>query len=331
MPLVDVHTHIVPRDFPAETNGEERWPCMCHGSTGTAEVVISGKPFRKIDERSWDAARRISDMQRSGVTHQVLSPMPELLSYWFAPAAGLDMCRHMNHCIAEMVAGFPTRFSGLGMVPLQDPHLSAAELANVKAAGLSGVEVGSNINGKYLGDSEFAEFLAEAEHQDLAIFIHALHPTGADRLGQYPDLIPFSAFPLDTALCAMTLIRTGVPERYPNLRIGFSHGGGAILPLAHRLGRGAEVTDQFSGVLKKAPIDYARGFYYDNLVYDQGYMRYLAEEFAPDHMFCGTDYPYLIMDEDPAYQIDSANLIDTESLRWRAAHAFLGIRESLSG
>jgi len=329
--LIDVHTHVAPREFPDSSHGESRWPCMCHGSAGTAEVFISGKSFRQIDERSWDANRRISDMQRSSVTHQVLSPMPELLSYWFAPAAGLSMSRHMNHTIADMVARFPAHFSGLGMVPLQDPNLAAAELANVRAAGLKGVELGSNINGKYLGDSEFAEFLAEAERLDLSIFVHALHPIGADRLEQYPDLIPFSAFPLDTALCAMTLIRAGVPERCPDLRIGFSHGGGAILPLAHRLGKGADVTDQFSGVLQKSPIEYARDFFYDNLVYDQGYMRYLAEEFAPDHMFCGTDYPYLIMEEDPAKQIDSAGLVNKESLRWRAANAFLGLGEETHG
>lgn len=159
--------------------------------------------------------------------------------------------------------------------------------------------------------------------------MHALHPIGADRLGEYPDLIPFGAFPLDTALCAITLIRSGALDRHPNLRIGFSHGGGAIVPLIHRLKRGAEVTNSFSGTIEKEPIEYARRFFYDNLVYDQGYMRYLAEEFAPDHVFCGTDYPYLIMDEDPSAHIDTTALLDKESVRWRAAHAYLGIREEI--
>jgi aminocarboxymuconate-semialdehyde decarboxylase len=298
---------------------------MCHGQRGKADVMVAGKSFRQIDDRSWDLARRLGDMDRSGVTRQVLSPMPELLSYWFGSLAGLEMSRYVNHTLAEMVAQFPTRFSGLGMVPLQDPPLAAEELARIKADGLCGVEVGSNVNGKYLGEPEFAEFLAEAAHQDLALFVHALHPAGAERLSEYLDLIPFSAFPVDTALCAMTLIRTGVPERHPSLRIGFSHGGGAIVPLAHRLGRGAQVTDHFSETLKKRPIEYARQFFYDNLVYDQGYMRYLAEEFAPGQFFCGTDYPYLIMEEDPASTIEATKFADPESIRWRAAHAFLGI------
>ena len=285
--------------------------------------MIDGKVFRRIDSRSWDAERRIADMAHSGVTRQVLSPMPELLSYWFKPAAGLAMCRHMNDETAAMVASHPEHFSGMGIVPLQDPEIAAKELAAIKSAGLSAVEVGSNINGHYLGDARFAEFLAEAERCDLAVFVHALHPVGADRLQEFPDLVPFAAFPLDTALCAITLIRAGVPVRHPGLRIGFSHGGGAIVPLAHRLGKGADVMGNFDGLLSRKPVDYAREFYYDNLVYDPGYMAYLAESFAPGRVFSGTDYPYLIMESDPDCAIAAAALENDASVRWQAAHAFL--------
>ena len=322
MTLVDVHTHFVPKGFPPAPEAEPRWPCLCHREQGGADVMIGGRNFRAIDARSWDAGSRIDDMGEMGVTRQVLSPMPELLSYWFKPQNALDMCRHVNGEIADTVARHGEHFSGMGMVPLQDPELAATELAAIKSAGLVAVEVGSNVDGRYLGESRFAEFMAEAERLDLALFVHALHPTGADRLGDFPDLVPFSAFPVDTALCAMTLIRAGTPERYPNLRIGFSHGGGGVIPLAHRLGKGAEVTDSFGGVLKRSPVEYAGEFYYDNLVYDSDYLAYLTG-FAPGRVFCGTDYPYLIMEQDPAGALKAAG--GDDAMRWQAAHAFLNI------
>ena len=327
MTLVDVHTHFVPSAFPSAPSEESRWPCVCHAGdpSSHADVMIDGKVFRKIDSRSWEAERRLADMERSGVTRQVLSPMPELLSYWFKPQVGLAMCRHMNNEVADMVVSHPNHFSGMGIVPLQDPELAARELAAIKAAGLSAVEVGSNINGQYLGDARFAEFLAEAERCDLSVFVHALHPVGADRLQEFPDLVPFAGFPLDTALCAITLIRAGVLDRHPGLRIGFSHGGGAIVPLAHRLGKGADVTGNFDGQLSRTPIEYAREFYYDNLVYDPGYMAYLAESFAPGKVFSGTDYPYLIMDSNPGSAIEAAGLEADLAVRWQAAHTFLKI------
>jgi len=327
MQLIDVHAHVVPEHFPRPPGAGDApgWPCMCHIDGGAAKVIIDEKLFRTIDQRSWDCEARLADMDAASVDIQVLSPMPELLSYWFEPSVGLEMCRHVNHCIAEMVARYPDRFLGLGIVPLQDPALAARELDALRTAGFRGVEVGSNINGRFLGEAEFTEFYAEAERLRLAVFVHALHPVGADRLQTMPDLVPFAAFPVDTALSAMSLIRAGVPERFPELHFGFSHGGGAIVALTHRLGKGAAVTDNFNGVLSRAPAAYARRFFYDNLVYDPGYAAYLANAFAPGRVFCGTDYPYAIMEATPRGFIDQADLDDPESMCWRAAAEFLRI------
>ena len=148
MALVDVHSHFVPRQFPKSDGLEKRWPCMCHQDDGKADVIIEGRRFRSLDARSWDASVRIDDMGKAGVTRQVLSPMPELLSYWFNPQSARDLCRYMNDEIADMVAKHGGYFSGMGIVPLQDQALAASELAAIKAAGLVAVEVGSNVNGR---------------------------------------------------------------------------------------------------------------------------------------------------------------------------------------
>lgn len=325
MDIIDVHAHVVPEHFPSAPMNEARWPCMCHGENNSAQVMINDKPFREIDHRSWDAQRRIDDMDTAEVARQALSPMPELLSYWFSPTTGLEMCKWINHTIGDMITAHPDRFSGLGIVPLQDPHLAATYLSEIKQAGFAGIEIGSNINTTVLGDARFHEFYAEAERLGLSIFVHALHPIGADRVSNTPDLIPFAAFPLDTALSAISLIRAGVPEEYPKLKFGFSHGGGAIVPLSHRLGKGAEITNGFNGTLKKTPSAYAQGFFYDNLVYDTGYAAYLANEFAPGQVFCGTDYPYTIMEDRPAHFIDSCTINDPDSVRYLAANEFLNI------
>lgn len=327
MDLIDVHAHVVPRRFPdhPESGPEPSWPCMSHRSAKDATVMIDDKPFREIDHRSWDVAVRIADMDASGVVRQALSPMPELLSYWFDARVGLEMCRWMNDSIAAMVADAPARFSGLGIVPLQDPDLAARELGRLKADGFAGIEIGSNINGGVLGEARFDGFFAEVERVGLAVFVHALHPVGAERLAALPDLVPFGAFPLDTALSAISLIRAGVLERYPELRIGFSHGGGAIVPLVHRLGQGWELTRGFRGKLSRKPLDYARRMFYDSLVYDPGYLRHLTNDFAPGQVFCGTDYPYAIMETDLAGFVDDTEPADLASLRFGAAERFLGI------
>lgn len=326
MPLIDVHTHVVPAQFPANPSPDSnpRWPCMCLRDASRGVIEFAGKAFRELDARSWQVERRIEDMDRDGVAAQGLSPMPELLSYWFTPGDGLSLARYVNHQIAEMMARAPRRFHGLGMVPLQDVPLACAELARLKADGFRGVQLGSNINGVMPGDARFMEFYAECERLGLALFVHALHPVGAERLKDYPELVPFAAFPLDTGLAAMHLIRAGVLERYPRLRIGFSHGGGAVIPLTHRLKQGWLTSDGFNGLLPHAPHHYAARCYYDSLVYDAPYLRYLMTEFAPGRVFPGSDYPYAIAETDIRGFVER---IDARDATCAAALEFLGCDE----
>src|SRR5579864_5833955 len=222
--ILDLHAHIVPEQFPK--SNIDRWPSMDHIAPDRANVMISGKNFRTVRNVCWDHAVRASEAQKEGADAQAISPMPELLSYWFTPKDGLDMARYVNEQIANMCHAAPERFYGLGMVPLQDPELSAKELAPMKRAGLLGVELGSNILGKSLGEEQFLPFFQEAEKQGLAVFVHALHPTFTDR---FPErLINAIGFPTEGGLNIGSMIASGLVERCPNLRLAFSHGGGTF-------------------------------------------------------------------------------------------------------
>src|SRR3954454_19841329 len=179
-----MHTHVVPESFPPAGNraSADRWPSMDHTAPGRANVMIQGHNFRTVNEQCWSPARRTSDLEKEGADAQVISPMPELLSYWFPPEPGLEMSRYLNDYILKIVQPDPDRFYGLGMVPMQDPDLAAKELTNVKEMGLAGIELGSNILGKSLGEPQFLPFFQEVERLGLSVFVHALHPTFMNRI-----------------------------------------------------------------------------------------------------------------------------------------------------
>ena len=331
--LIDVHSHVVPQELPADPSGGAiaAWPSVvCEACRTNAQVLMGRRPFRAIDDRSWSPSRRVEDMDRDGVAAQVLSPMPELLSYWLDSGPALEVTRHVNGAIATMVADRPDRFYGLGAVPLQDPDLAAREVRDLRARfGLVGVEVGSNVAGAYLGDPRFDPFFAACEAEGLAIFVHSLHPLQARDLSRHPMLVPFAGFTVDTGLCAASLIMDGVPERFPKLRIGFSHGGGVLAPLLHRMEFGWGSTNGFEGRLPQSPKAYARRFFYDSLVYDEGYLEHLATHIAPGQLFLGTDYPYLIQQPDPRALIAaSAARPGVSDTIWSdAARRFLGLSQ----
>ena len=129
-PLIDVHTHVVPEHFPAYLGAHANapWPSMAAAQACHRHVMVSGAVYRTVSHHCWDCGVRQGDMDRLGITRQVLSPMPELLSYWLAPEDGAALCRYLNEVIAGMVAEAPTRFCGLGAVQLQDVALAIEAL-----------------------------------------------------------------------------------------------------------------------------------------------------------------------------------------------------------
>jgi aminocarboxymuconate-semialdehyde decarboxylase len=316
---IDVHTHFVPETMPPAVGRNSLWPSIERRDGNSAAVIVGGKLFRAIDSRSWEADRRLHDMQSEDVDVQVVSPMPELLSHWF-PADDADaLSGHVNGAIAKLCSAHPQNFIGIGMAPVQDPALAARRMADIKALGLCGVEIGSHINGVALGDPRMHEFYAAAEEADLAIMVHPLHPSGLERMGGRPELAAVAAFPLETALAATSLLTHGVTERFPKLRILLSHGGGAlpwILPrLKHARALGPPLQDLFA----RDPGEMARTFYYDTILYDPLALRFLADAVGADHIVVGSDYPFSIKQDRPAQFAEQALAISRETFAANAA------------
>lgn len=331
--FVDVHSHVTPfalPDVPGEAS-RSRWPCLRCQSADKGSVYIGETLFREIDARSWDADRRIEDMDRDRIAMEVLSPMPELLSYWLEPGDAALLCDANNHHIADLIAHNPRRFRGLGAVPLQDPVAAARALPRLRSEfGLSGVEIGSNINGMLLGDEMFDPLWEAAEGLGMAIFVHALHPVAAKAIIPAPFYVPFALFPMDVAMTAASFIMAGVIEQFPGLRIGFSHGGGALASILGRLDTGWSATGGFKGRITQPPSQAASKLFYDSNVYDQAYLKDLVQTAVPGRVFAGTDYPYDIMQKSPVEFVERAGLTDEALADVCVGTASLFLAEDLS-
>jgi len=302
--VIDIHTHVVPARLAADPARGSRWPSVELSAGDTAAVMIAGKAFRKIDSRSWDVDRRLSDMVDDGTDMQVLSPMPELLSHWLPAGDAEYLADLMNEQIAAMIAQAPRNFAGIGMVCAQDVPRAIRQLEKVKALGFSGIEIGTHIDGVALGSETLEPLYAAAESLDLGIFIHPLHPSGLDRIGAGPELTATAAFPLETALAAVSLLAAGVTERYPRLKILLSHGGGALSWILPRMDFGWSIG--LKAKMNVLPSTAARQFWYDSILYDPASLRFLRDAVGVDHIVVGSDYPFSIRQERPGAFAKSA-------------------------
>ena len=312
--FTDIHTHIVPESFPAYAgrHAGAPWPSMAPAQACHRHVMISGSIYRTVSEGCWSTSTRLADMDANRIDRQVLSPMPELLSYWLEPDDGAAMCRFLNESIAGMVAQAPQRFVGLGAVPLQDVERAIRELDHaVNVLGLAGVEIGGNINETVIGAPSLAPFFEAAERWGAAIFVHALRPVGMNRLIGPPILEQTLAFPGEVGLAAASLITGGTLARFPRLRIAFSHGGGSLAMLLPRLQHAWSAFEALRKTVALEPARAARTMYYDNLVYDAATIRHLIHLFGETQLMAGSDYPFAIMDPDPRARIASLELSES--------------------
>lgn len=320
---IDVHTHVVPPTLLADSKRSRRWPSVELRGNGDAAVIVDGKVFRVIDSRCWDEERRLGDLAEDGVDAQVLSPMPELLSHWLPPEEAEDVALMVNADIARMIKAMPGRFAGLGMVAMQDRERALRGLELVKALGLSGIEIGTHINGVPLGDTSLHPIYEAVQALDLAILVHPLYPAGLERIGGPPELGAVAAFPLETALAATSLLTSGTMSRFPTLRIMLSHGGGALPWILPRLDRGFELGGAMRKTMPEKPSVLAKRFWYDTVLYDGAALRYLAETAGEERIVVGSDYPFAIRQPRPAAFADAA-LGPRPAIAWDNALAFLG-------
>jgi aminocarboxymuconate-semialdehyde decarboxylase len=327
--VIDIHTHIVPENFPPyRGKGKDvPWPSMAAADACHRHVMISGKLYRTVSDGSWSVPRRIEQMGEMRVTRQALSPMPELLSYWLPLDDAKAMIRYLNEQIAEMIALAPERFVGLGCVPLQDSDSAIRELEYVvKDLRFSGVEIASHVNGVSIGDARFEPFFAAAERLGAAIFVHALRPAGQERIvGAFPEQAV--CFPGDVALACASMITGGIASRHPKLRIAFSHGGGTMSILMPRLVHAWNMFPKAKESLAESPATIARRFYYDELVFEPKAIRFLVETFGQSQICVGTDYPFALGDWKPLQTLAQTGLGEgvLADITAKNAQRFLGL------
>ncbi|MGI8431412.1 MAG: amidohydrolase family protein [Chthoniobacterales bacterium] len=324
---IDLHTHILPREWPDldARYGYGGFVRLEHHRPCCARMMIGDRFFREIGDNVWDPPRRIEECDAAGVSLQVLSTVPVMFSYWAKPADTLDLARRLNDHIADVVRAFPTRFAGLGTIPLQDPELAAEELRRcVQELGLRGVEIGSHVDENIhlarpalnLDDRSLDPVWSAAEQTNAAIFVHPWDMVGKERMPKYwlPWLV---GMPAETALAVCSMMFGGVFDRFPRLRVAFAHGGGAFPFTAGRIEHGFAVRPDLCAVdSRTAPRSYlahenAEGgivparFYVDSLVHDPEALRLLLKLFGANRVALGSDYPFPLGEERPGALVEA--------------------------
>ena len=317
---IDAHAHIIPRDFPQQ----DGFPRMEAVDGDTARTLLFGATRFTARDTFFDIERRLEALDDSGVDEEVLSPMPPLLNYTLDAGPGLSMFRYVNDVMAQYVRDGQGRIHGLGIVPMQDPELATAELAELKRLGLRGVEIGSHINGVEIGDTRFAGFFQEVERLGLSVFVHTL--PRRDEVGLAATLRGSIGVGIEAARAAASLAFGDQASTCSLDHILFSHAaGGFPLMLARADYFWAAQNEETRS--PEPPSTLARRFFYDSMVFDPRGLRFIIDYLGVDRIVLGTDFPAMPRHGRLASALDDLGLTpeDREKIAFGNARAFLNL------
>lgn len=299
---IDMHSHI---EIPEAVDLLTEKPKVVAAPLADKSYAYQQSLVAKITPQLRDPERKIADLQEMGLDMIILSILPSQFFYNLQGDLALKVCRFQNDRIASIVQKYPKKFRGMANVPIQNVEAAVMELERaVRELKLTGVEIGSNLNGKYLGDPSFRPFFEKARALDIPVYIHPHNPPGTDRMKDY-YFMNILGFPLDTTLTAGSIIFSGTFDQLPGLKIILSHAGGYLPYIIGRMEHGFKVRPECQEIIQKSPVEYMKMFYYDTIAHSPNGLRFLISTVGADHVLLGTDYPYDMGDFKPLQSINA--------------------------
>ncbi len=255
---------------------------------------------------------RIKALDEMKIDMQAISPSPILLFYWEDAAVAAHFSRRQNEAIQDVVNKHPDRFIGFGSVPLQSVSESIAIAREAKSMGLKGLEIGNAVGEKPLDDPSFEPFFQTAQELELLLFVHPLEGglDADDPLS--PILGNVLQFTFRTTLMVERMILKGMFEKYPNLRLCLSHGGGLLAFNIWRLDHSYSLRPELRKQVQQKPSEYLKKMYFDSIVHSVAALQYLVRVAGADRVVIGTDYPMAMGDFAPVAKIKELDLLTEE-------------------
>jgi aminocarboxymuconate-semialdehyde decarboxylase len=301
MTVIDVHTHIFTTRWLELLKQDSGIYNVKTRPDGQQEIFRGDTPVAIPQRGHFDYDLRIKHMDAAGIDVSVVSlTCPNV--YWGGEEVSCRAARESNDTMAQARTAYPDRIRWFTSLPWEYPRRAIEELERTCANGASGVMALANIAGRSLTDPLFAPVWAEIDKRALPVLVHPTDPPGVDLMDMTKfDLSWAVGFMFDTTLAITRMIFEGFFDRYPNLKIIASHGGGALPYLAGRFEKGDEVEIPSRRQMKRKPTDYLRHIYYDCITYDLGALQYLISVVGADRVMFGTDWPHQVHDTKGAF------------------------------
>jgi predicted TIM-barrel fold metal-dependent hydrolase len=185
------------------------------------------------------------------------------------------------------------------VLPLQDPQAAAQELRRATTElGLAGFELLTTGLRVGLGDPSYDPLYAEAERLNVALCIHGTRSrpeeTGADRFKTFNELHCY-AFPASLLFHFTSVLFSGVPQRFPKLKLAFLEIGATWLPYyLDRMDEHWELRGKTEapGLDEKPSVAFRKSPIYVSVETEESLLPQTVEYAGDSHFLFASDFPH---------------------------------------
>ncbi len=271
--LIDVHRHFA---VPAVS-------AAAQAATGSG----TGTNTRSLDDL-------IADMDKGGVKIGVLSTGTE--APFKNPATQADTCRKLNEEMAKARADHPGRFGIFANIPAPNIDAALKEIAYAfDTLKVDGVHMFSNIGGKWFGDPALGPIYAELNRRKAVIKTHPAVPECCN-FKTFDALGGNGVVELGTdsfRAITMTLF-SGTANKYPDMKIIWSHLGGSLTSMAERFYYTYDTDPKkWAQAMPQGVTHELRKMYFDTAqAYSPITLQGAKDLVGVDQLMFGTDYAF---------------------------------------
>jgi aminocarboxymuconate-semialdehyde decarboxylase len=302
-PVIDVHVHAVPHGLLDDVMAGEFAGVALEQGERTSRLRFPGtkpSPWLPAEITRIDAI--VGWGRAKGIAGQLISPWTDLFGYTLPSQEAAAWSRRYNDLLVEECRPHAGAL-GIGTIPLSYPAVAVGVLEDAHRQGCRGIMIGTDIPDLHLGSAELNPVWEAAESLRMPVLVHPTHlHLPHDLVGAGLRNAVGRAGP--TAVALARLIYGGALTRFSDLVIIASHGGGALPAVLPRILRNHELGWSQSAHDPRDSID---RLYFDSVVLDSDYLRYLIGRFGADRFLLGSDHPFP-WEPDPVGTVVAAHL-----------------------
>ena len=248
-----------------------------------------------------DAETWLRAMDEGGMETAVLFPTSVGLtaSLIWEPEVAVEVCRAYNRFMYEEFLSRSPRLKAAALIPMQDLDAAVDELRRaVTEYGMVGAMLPALGGHPPLGRKEYFPLYEEAQRLDTMVAVHSatqgIHHLGADDFQRFIEVNTY-CFPVGLFRHLVSMMFAGIPELFPELRVGWMEGGCGWAPYwLERMDEKWELRGAVEAPeLKRPPTEYVRdGNWYFHTEADEKILPYVMSVIGEDVLFYASDFPH---------------------------------------